>query len=97
MASRGSEAQRFCKRDQPINAYVWRDIYSVGDRSKSACEKEMSTEILQIDTEIEMLDRGTSASLSVGDDRRVVQRVKLCVRERKIKRGHMTACREKHM
>ena len=47
--------------------------------SKSACEKEMVTEKLQIDTEIEMLDRGTSASLSVGDDRRVVQRVKLCV------------------
>lgn len=35
-----------------------------------------------------MLDRGTYASLSVGDDRRVVQRVKLymCVR------GHLTAC-----
>ena len=54
--------------------------------SKSACEKEMLTEI-------EMLARGTSASLGVGDDRRVVQRVKLymCVR------GHLTACREKHM
>ena len=25
MASRGSEAQRLCKRDQPINAYIWRD------------------------------------------------------------------------
>ena len=47
--------------------------------SKSACEKEMLTEKLQIDTEMEMLARGTSASLSVGDDRRVVQRVKLCV------------------
>ena len=65
--------------------------------SKTLCEKEMLTEKLQIDTEIEMLARGTSASLSVGDDRRVVQRVKLCVCERKIKRGHMTACREKHM
>ena len=30
MASRGSEAQR----DQPINAYVWTDIYSVGDRKQ---------------------------------------------------------------
>ena len=38
--------------------------------SKSVCEKEMLTEKLQIDTEIEMLARGTSASLSVGDDRR---------------------------
>ena len=47
--------------------------------SKSVCKKDMLTEKLQIDTEIEMLDRGTSASLSVGDDRRVVQRVKLCV------------------
>ena len=37
--------------------------------SKSACEKEMLTEKLQIDTEIEMLARGTSASLSVGYDR----------------------------
>ena len=53
----------------------------------------MLTEKLQIDTEMEMLARGTSASLGVGDDRRVVQRVKLymCVR------GHFTACREKHM
>ena len=47
--------------------------------SKSACEKEIMTEKLQIDTETEMLARGTSASLSFGDDRRVVQRVKLCV------------------
>ena len=37
--------------------------------SKSACEKEMLTEKLQIDTEIEMLARGTSASLRVGDDK----------------------------
>ena len=44
-----------------------------------------------------MLARGTSASLSVGDDRRVVQRGKLCACERKIKTGHMTACREKHI
>ena len=53
----------------------------------------MLTEKLQIDTEMEMLARGTSASLGVGDDRRVVQRVKLymCVR------GHLTACREKHV
>ena len=65
--------------------------------SKTACEKEMLMEKLQIDTEMEMLARGTSASLSVGDERRVVQRVKLCVCERKIKRGHLTACREKHM
>ena len=46
---------------------------------KSACEKEMLTEKLQIDTEMEMLARGTSASLGVGA------------------RGHLTACREKHM
>ena len=65
--------------------------------SKTPCEKEMLTEKLQIDTEMEMLARGTSASLSVGDDRWVVRRVKLCVCERKIKRGHLTACREKHM
>ena len=65
--------------------------------SKTPCEKEMLTEKLQIDTEMEMLATGTSASLGVGDDRRVVQRVKLCVCERKIKRGHLTACREKHM
>ena len=45
--------------------------------SKSACEKEILTEKLQIDTEMEMLARGTSASLSVGVDRWVVQRVKL--------------------
>ena len=55
--------------------------------SKSACEKEMLTEKLQIDTETEMLARGTSASLSVGDDRRVVQRVKLCVCEKDKKRA----------
>ena len=47
----------------------------------------MLTEKLQIDTEMEMLARGISASLSVGDDRRVVQSVKLCVCERKIKEG----------
>ena len=64
---------------------------------KSACEKKMLTKKLQIDTEMEILVRGTSASLSVGDDRRVVQRVKLCVCERKIKRGHLIACREKHI
>ena len=44
-----------------------------------------------------MLARGTSASLGVGDDRRVVHRVKLCVCERKIKGGHLTACRDKYM
>ena len=65
--------------------------------SKSASEKEILTEKLHIDIEMEMLARGTSASLSVGDDRQVVQRVKLCLCERKIKRGHLTACREKHM
>ena len=70
-------------------------VWAIG--SKSACKKEMLTEKLKIDTEIEMLARGTSASLSVGDERRVVQRVKLCVCERKIKRGHLTACRKKHM
>ena len=61
--------------------------------SKTTCEKEMLTGKLQIDTEMEMLARGTSVSLGVGDDCRVVQRVKLymCVR------GHLTACREKHM
>ena len=52
-------------------------VWAIG--SKSVCEKEMLTEKVHIDTEIEMLARGTSASLSVGDDRRVVQRVKLCV------------------
>ena len=73
--------------------HVWRDKNSVSGRRNSACEKERLTEKLRIDTEIEMLARGTLASLSVGDDRRVVQRVKLymCVR------GHLTACREKHM
>ena len=65
--------------------------------SKTPCEKEMLTEKLQIDTEMEMLARETSVSLGVGDDRRVVQRVKLCVCERKIKRGHLTACRDKRM
>ena len=50
--------------------------------SKTPCEKEMLTEKLQIDTEMEMLARGTSTSLGVGDDRRVVQRVKLYVCER---------------
>ena len=66
-------------------------VWGIG--SKTPCEKEMLTEKLHIDTEMEMLARGTSASLGVGDDRRVVQRVKLymCVR------GRLTACREKHM
>jgi len=36
MVSRESETQRLCKRDQPINAYVWRDIYSVGDRKQDS-------------------------------------------------------------
>ena len=45
--------------------------------SKTPCKKEMLTKKLQIDTEMEMLAIGTSASLGVGDDRRVVQRVKL--------------------
>ena len=84
MASRGSEAQRLCK----INPYI---VWVMG--SKTPCEKEMLTEKLQIDTEMEMLARGTSASLGVGDDRRVVQRVKLYM----YVRGHLTACREKHM
>ena len=57
----------------------------------------MLTKKLLIDTEMEMLAKGTSTSLSVGDDHRVVQRVKLCVCERKVKRGHLTAFREKHM
>ena len=39
--------------------------------SKNPCEKEMLTEKLQIDTEMEMLARETSVSLGVGDDRRV--------------------------
>ena len=58
----------------------------------------MLTEKLQIDTEMEMLARGTSASLGVGDDHRVVQRVNLymCVREKNKKRD-LNACREKHM
>ena len=47
--------------------------------SKSACKKERLMEKLQIDREIEMLARGTSASLCVRDNRRVVQMVKLCV------------------
>ena len=55
--------------------------------SKTLCEKEMLTEKLQIDIEM-MLAIETSVSLGVGDDRRVVQRVKLytCVS------GHLTAC-----
>ena len=61
--------------------------------SKTPCEKEMLTEKLQIDKEMEILARGTSASLGVGDDRPVVQRVKLYM----CMRGHLTACREKHM
>jgi hypothetical protein len=66
--------------------------------SKSACEKERLTEKLQIDREIEMLARGTSASLCVRDYHRVVRRGEvMCVCERKIKRGRMTACREKHI
>ena len=87
MVSRGSEAQRLCKRDQPMNAYVWRDIYSVGDRKQDSVRER------NVDGETTYRYRGTSASLGVGDDRRVVQRVKLymCVR------GHLTACREKHM
>ena len=36
MVSRGSEAQRLCKRDQPIYAYVCIDIYSVGDRKQDS-------------------------------------------------------------
>ena len=94
MASRGSEVQRLSKRDQPINAYVWRDIYSVGDRKQdSVRERNVDGETTYRYTEMDMLDRGTSASLGVGDDRRVVLRVKLymCVG------GHLTACREKHM
>ena len=49
----------------------------------------MLTEKLHIDTKMEMLARGTSASLGVGDNRRVVQRVKLymCVREKDKKRA----------
>ena len=42
--------------------------------SKTPCEKEILTKKLQIDIEMEMLARGTSASLGVGDDRQVVQR-----------------------
>ena len=62
--------------------------------SKSACEKEMLTEKLQIDTEMEMLARGTSASLCVRDKSRVVQRSELCVCEGNIKTGCLTTCRE---
>ena len=36
MVSRGGEVQRLCKRHQPINAYVWIDIYSVGDRKQDS-------------------------------------------------------------
>ena len=79
MASTGSEAQRLCKRDQLINAYVWRDIYSVGDRKQDSVRERNVDGEIQIDTEMEMLARMTSASLGVGDDRRVVQRVKLYV------------------
>ena len=67
--------------------HVWRDRYSGVIGRKSVCEKEMLTEKLQIDREIEMLARGTSASLCVRYNRRVVQRGELCVCERKIKRG----------
>ena len=59
--------------------HVWKDRYSVRDRKQECVQERMLTEKLQIDREIEMLARETSTSLSVGDDRRVVQRVKLCV------------------
>ena len=36
MVSRGGEVQRLCKIDQPINAYVWIDTYSVGDRKQDS-------------------------------------------------------------
>ena len=61
--------------------------------SNTPCEKEMLTEKLQIDAEMEMLARETSVSLGVGDDRRVVQRAKLYM----CMRGHLTACREQHI
>ena len=76
--------------------HVERNRYSVHDR-KQECGRERRLLEKQRNRKIEMLARGTSASLSVGDDYRVVQRVKLCVCERKIKRGRMTACREKHI
>ena len=63
MASRGSETQCMCKRDR----------YSVRDK-KQECVRERRLIEKQIDREIEMLARGTSASLCVRDDRRVVQR-----------------------
>ena len=44
MASRGSEAQRLFKRDQPINAYVWRDIYSMGDRKQDSVRERNADE-----------------------------------------------------
>ena len=58
---------------QKISTYrcMYRETYIVCMiGSKSACKKERLMEKLQIDREIEMLARGTSASLSVGDDRR---------------------------
>ena len=73
--------------------HVWRDIYSVGDRKQdSVRERNVDGETTDRYRDGDVA-RGTSASLGVGDDRRVVQRVKLymCVR------GHLTACREKHM
>ena len=77
--------------------HVWRDIYSVGDR-KQECVRERNVDGETTDRYRDGdVARGTSASLGVGDDRRVVQRLKLCVCERKIKRGHLTACREKHI
>ena len=73
--------------------HVWRDIHSVGDRKQECVRERNVGKKLHVDTQMEMLARGTSASMGVRDDRRVVQRVKLymCVR------GNLTACREKHM
>ena len=60
----------------------------MGDRKQDSVRERNVDRELQIDTEVEMLARETSVSLGVGDDRRVVQRVKLymCVS------GHLTAC-----
>ena len=58
--------------------HVWKDIYSVGDRKQdSVRERNVDGETTDRYKDGDAIARGISASLSVGDDRRVVQRVKL--------------------
>ena len=96
----GEQRERDTTIVQKISTY--RCMYGETDivcviGSKSACEKKMLMEKLQIDREIEMLARGTSAIYVLEMTTEWFRGVKLCVCERKIKRGRMTACREKHI